>query len=78
MKHTGKVQGALAFFILLGFFAVLGALIRFEGHSNMRDALLILVGSLGTLAGTVVTFYFGSSSGSQAKDQLLANKEPPQ
>lgn len=76
MKHTGKVQGALAFFILCGFFAVIWALVSFEGHSNMRDALLIMVGALGAAFGAVVNFYFGSSSGSQSKDQLLAQKEP--
>lgn len=76
MKHIGKVQGAIAFLILFGFFAVIAALVYFEGHSNMRDALLIMVGALGAAFGAVVNFYFGSSSGSQSKDQLLANMEP--
>lgn len=77
MKHTGKVQGAIAFAILGGFFACLWALIYAKtGESGMRDALLILVGSLGSMATAVVSYYFGSSSGSQAKDRLLAEKEP--
>lgn len=75
-RHTGKVQGAIAFLILAGFFGAIYLAMTREVTASMRDALLILIGSLGAAFGAVVNYYFGSSSGSQAKNQLLADKEP--
>src|ERR1700683_80271 len=37
---------------------------------GVSDVFKLLVGSLLTLAGTIVTFYFGSSSGSKDKDKV--------
>lgn len=77
MKHTGKVQAVIAFLILGGFFATLFLMVRANTDpGGMRDALLVMVGSLGTMATSIVSYYFGSSSGSAAKNELLANKEP--
>ncbi len=76
MKHTGKVQALLAFFVTVGFFADLYMLMVLPSGGAMRDALLIMVGALAAGFAQVLNYYFGSSSGSQAKDQLLANKEP--
>lgn len=73
MKHTGKVQGAIAFVILAGYFLVLFVML---GKPDMRDAMLILIGALGGAVGSVIAFYFGSSSGSARKDELLANSSP--
>lgn len=73
MKHTGKVQGAIAFLILLGFFVVLYALIESKVEAGgMRDALLIMVGALAAMCTSVVNYYFGSSSGSARKDEIRA------
>lgn len=76
MKHTGKVQGAIAFTILAGFFAVIAALIYTQTTGAMPEAMLILVGSLGTMAGGVVNYYFGSSTGSARKDEIMASQMP--
>jgi hypothetical protein len=75
VRHTGKVQGALAFAVTPGFFVDLYMLMTLETGGGMRDALLIMVGALGAGFTSVLNYYFGSSSGSQAKDQLMA-KEP--
>lgn len=73
MKHTGKVQGAIAFLILSGFFVVLYALINSKVEAGgMRDALLIMVGALAAMSTSVVNYYFGSSSGSARKDEIRA------
>jgi len=76
LSHTGKVQGAIAFVILAGFFAALYLLINAKIEAGgMRDALLTMVGSLGAMATSVVSYYFGSSSGSAEKTRLLGAKE---
>lgn len=75
MKHTGKVQGALAFSVTAGFFGMLWLMMTLERGSVMHDAMLIMTGALGASFGAVISYYFGSSSGSQAKDKLLAGKD---
>lgn len=74
-SHVGKVQGTLAAAITVGFFGVLWLLMTLETAGHMKDALLIMVGALGASFGAIVNFYFGSSSGSQSKDKLLARKD---
>lgn len=76
MRHTGKVQGAIAFLVLGGFFAAIWLAMTRDVSAGMRDALLILIGSLGAAFGAVINYYFGSSSGSAEKNKLLVDKEP--
>lgn len=76
MRHLGKVQAVLAFVLTVGFFGCIWMVTKTEVSSSMRDALLILIGSLGAAFGAVVNYYFGSSSGSAQKNALLAEKEP--
>ena len=75
MRHTGKVQATLAFMVTAGFFGVLWVLMTAQTGGFMRDSLLIMVGALGAAFGSVVNYYFGSSSGSAAKNALLAGKD---
>lgn len=76
MKHLGKVQGALAFVVVCGFFGCIWLVVERKVDGTMRDALLILIGNLAGAFMAVVSYYFGSSSGSAQKNQLLADKEP--
>ena len=74
MKHLGKVQGALAFVVVCGFFGCIWLVIERKVDGTMRDALLILIGNLAGAFMAVVSYYFGSSSGSAQKNQLLVEK----
>ena len=76
MKHLGKVQGAVAFVVLVGFFGCIWLVVEREVSGFMRDALLILIGNLAAAFMAVVNYYFGSSSGSAQKNQLLVEKVP--
>jgi len=68
----GYTTPTLATIILLGFFAVVYHLLFGVGPAN--DIALVIIGSVGTLATQVVNYYFGSSSGSKQKSEMLGKK----
>lgn len=65
---------ALAIAITLGFFGLLYYLLRHEPPVGSRDILNIMLGSLGSAWIGVVTYYFGSSAGSDRKTEILGRK----
>lgn len=69
-----NVPAALALVVTLGFFGILAALMT--GYATRSDELMIMLGSLGTAWTGIIAFYFGSSAGSQRKDELLAQASP--
>ena len=66
------VPGALAMLITAGFFGVLAWML---GHGlpsgGGSEAMLVMLGALGTAWGAVVNFYYGSSAGSERKTAML-------
>jgi len=67
---------ALAVVYTLGFFTILGILLKFGVKKDGGEALLILLGALAAGSTQVLNYYFGSSSSSSRKDQMLYNSTP--
>lgn len=59
----------LAILVTIGFFGILAALMT--DKVTKSNELMIMLGSLGTAWTGIIAFYFGSSAGSQAKDDLI-------
>ena len=68
------VPPLLALLVTVGFFGILFALMM--GYAQKSDELMIMLGSLGTAWTGIIGFYFGSSAGSQRKDELLHQSTP--
>jgi hypothetical protein len=64
----------LAILVTTGFFGILTALMI--GYATKSDELMIMLGSLSSAWIGVISFYFGSSAGSQKKDEMLHNSTP--
>jgi membrane-bound ClpP family serine protease len=64
----------LSILVTIGFFGILGGLM--SGKIMTSDALMLMLGSLGTAWTGIIAFYFGSSASSQAKDQMIHNSTP--
>lgn len=73
-KQTRSIYPAiLSTFVTLGFFGILASMLIMEYRPT--DSLLIMLGALGAAFGAVVNFWLGSSSGSAAKTELLAQSQ---
>lgn len=75
--------GFISIFIIGGFFCILGFLLygafmlKTTIDGTLKDVLLVMLGSLGTMSTMVVSYWFGSTNGSQAKDTLLIQNRQP-
>jgi hypothetical protein len=69
------VPKVLAIVITLGFFGILIWMLLNGMPKTGTEALLMMLGALGTAWTGVVNFYYGSSAGSKAKNDILAAKE---
>jgi hypothetical protein len=70
------IPRALAISVTFGFFAILIYMLVYGLPTSGNEALLLLLGALQTAWGGIIAFYFGSSSGSQKKDQMIYNSTP--
>ena len=64
----------LAGLITLGFFGVMAAMMFYKLPTETHDAMMLMLGSLGTAWTGVVAYYFGSSAGSARKTELLSQQ----
>jgi len=61
--------------ITVGFFGLLGYLMKQEPPAGSRDILNIMLGSLGSAWIGVTTYYFGSSAGSARKTEIMGDRK---
>src|SRR5258708_32814909 len=66
-----KIPAYMAVLITAGFFGVLVGLMAGWLHTGDSNELLILLGALAASWGSVVNFYFGSSSQSHMQTRIL-------
>ena len=69
------VPKVLAVVITLGFFGILIWMLLNGMPQTGTEALLMMLGALGTAWTGVVNFYYGSSAGSKAKTDALTGKD---
>lgn len=67
-----RLPGLLAVGVTSGFFGVLAFMLLREVPISSKDVLNIMLGSLGTAWIQVMSYYFGSSSGSEKKNEVIA------
>jgi hypothetical protein len=68
MKRSHVFLGVL---VCIMFTTAIIALFMIEPPSGAREPLMILIGSLAAAFGAVVSYWFGSSSGSAGKDVAI-------
>ncbi len=72
--RTGDLMpGFIAAAALLGFFGILTAMVFAELPTGAQAPLNVMLGALGSLVVAIGNYYFGSSAGSSAKNELIAS-----
>lgn len=69
---TPKVLAAI---ITIGFLGVLCYMIAYGLPEQNRDSLLMMLGALSSGWGMMLAYYYGTSAGSAAKNELLARSK---
>lgn len=73
---TGSlIPPVLSILVTAGFFGIL-AYLMVRPADTANTPLMIMLGSLGTAWTGIIAFYFGSSAGSRAKDEMLFQSTP--
>jgi len=71
-SKRSKIPAVLSIMMTVGYFSILIGMMT--GGLVLADsqALLLMLGSLSTGFGGVLAYWFGSTSGSQSKNEMLA------
>lgn len=65
-----KIPAILAILLTVGFFGILTYMF-FSPQDQYNNALMAMLGALGTAFLNIINYYFGSSAGSAKKNELL-------
>lgn len=68
---TKNITALLTIVVTIGFFSLLGYMLKYEVPKSNERIMDILLGSLGTAWITIVGYYFGSSVGSKNNGDLV-------
>lgn len=74
-QTKSPIPAILSVGVTIGFFGILIALMN-KPDLGTSQALMIMLGSLGTAWVSIIAFWFGSTHGSQKKDEMLYNSTP--
>lgn len=78
MQKTVKswVPAALSIITIGGFMGLLGGMLTGTLKTSDSQALLLMLGSLTTGQGMVMSYWFGSTAGSAAKTEIISKSQP--
>lgn len=76
MSTQSHIPPTLAILIVVAWATVQGFLLTNVIDASMRELIARVLGTLDGALMLVLSFYFGSSSGSQAKDTMIHNSTP--
>lgn len=76
IQTKSGLPGLLAILVTFGFFALLALCAFHDMPASSEKILDVMTGSLGTAWIMIITYYFGSSAGSDRKTELLARAPP--
>jgi hypothetical protein len=76
IAQRSPVPAVLSIAVTLGYFGVLVGMMTGVFHVSDSQALLIMLGSLGTAWGMVMAFWFGTTRASEVKTEMLAKADP--
>lgn len=77
VKVHDLTPSILAYGVTVGFFGTLATAIFHGLPADGGEAILVLLGSLGTAWTAIVSYYYGSTRGSEAKTALLVKGKTP-
>lgn len=72
MQLHDKTPAMLGAAVTIGFFGVLLWMLKYGLPSQGEQALLVMLGSLGTAWSSIVNYFYGSSSSSRTKDATIS------